>query len=162
MKKSNSLIEKIGFKTGFIIFLALVSYFLLMKFLGLSQILELRYFNFAILTVGICYGINKLKHELNEPDFYLKGWAQGLYISGVSILSFALFMAVYISYFDEPLMQHIRETTTLGYTLTNGFNIFLALFMENMAGAIVIILGAMQYFKSQGTVRSDTAVPMKK
>lgn len=158
MKTSPPSIEKIGFKTGFITFLSLVAYFMIMKLLGLSHILELRFFNFVILAVGICYGINKFKRESQESDFYLKGWAQGIFIAAVSIVLFALFMSLYLSYFDEPLMQHIRETTTLGVTIDTGFNIFFALFMEGMASAVVIILAAMQYFKSVGNPNNDAAL----
>lgn len=152
MKTSAPSIEKIGFKVGFITFLSLVAYFMIMKFFGLSHILELRFFNFVILTFGICYGIYKYKRELQESDFYMKGWGQGMFISVVSIVLFALFMSLYLSYFDEPLMQHIRETTTLGFTVASGFHVFFAIFMEGMASAVVITLAAMQYFKSVGKV----------
>lgn len=152
MKTSSPSIEKIGFKTGFITFIALVAYFMLMKFFGLSHILELRFFNFLILIVGICYGINKFKSDVHEPDFYMKGWAQGIFISAVSLVLFALFMSIYLSYFDEALMQHIRETTTMGFNASTGMHIFFAVLMEGMAAAVVITLGAMQYFKSEGKV----------
>jgi hypothetical protein len=152
MKTSAPSIEKIGFKVGFITFLSLVAYFMIMKFFGLSHILELRFFNFVILTFGICYGIYKYKRELQESDFYMKGWGQGMFISVVSIVLFALFMSLYLSYFDEPLMQHIRDTTTLGFTVASGFHVFFAIFMEGMASAVVITLAAMQYFKSIGKV----------
>ncbi|MES2397193.1 MAG: DUF4199 domain-containing protein [Bacteroidota bacterium] len=152
MKTSAPSIEKIGFKVGFITFLSLVAYFMIMKFFGLSHILELRFFNFVILTFGICYGIYKYKRELQESDFYMKGWGQGMFISVVSIVLFALFMSLYLSYFDEPLMQHIRDTTTLGFTVASGFHVFFAIFMEGMASAVVITLAAMQYFKSVGKV----------
>lgn len=149
MKTSSPSIEKIGFKVGFVTFLSLVAYFMIMKFLGLSHVLELRFFNIVILAVGICYGINKIKRALQESDFYLKGWAEAMFVSVVSTVLFALFMSLYLSYFDEPLMQHIRETTTLGFTVASGFHVFFAVFMEGMASAVVITLAAMQYFKTK-------------
>lgn len=152
MKTSAPSIEKIGFKVGFITFLSLVAYFMLMKFFGLSHILELRFFNFVILTVGICYAIYRLKHKLHESDFYLKGWGEGMIVSIVSIFLFALFMSIYLSYFDVTLMQHIREVTTLGFNATSGMHVFFAILMEGMAAAVVITLAAMQYFKSVGKV----------
>lgn len=150
MKTSSPSIEKIGFKVGFITFLSLVAYFMIMKFLGLSHVLELRFFNFLILTFGICYGINKYKNDAHESEFYMKGWAQGIFISVVSLVLFALFMSIYLSYFDDSLMQHIRETTTMGFNATTGMHVFFAVLMEGMAAAVVITLGAMQYFKSEG------------
>jgi hypothetical protein len=66
-------------------------------------------------------------------------------------------MSVYISYFDESLLQHIRETTTIGANAT-GFHLFFAIIMEGMASAAVITLSAMQYFKSEGRVKHRTTV----
>lgn len=149
MKTSTPSIEKIGFKVGFITFLSLVAYFMIMKFFGLSHVLELRFFNFVILAIGIGYGINKLKNELQESDFYMQGWGEGMIISLVSIILFALFMSIYLSYFDEELMQHIREVTTLGFNATTGMHVFFAILIEGIASAVVITLGAMQYFKSK-------------
>lgn len=158
MQTSSPSIEKIGFKTGVITFVALVTYFLTMKFFGLSQVLELRFFNFLIIAVGICYGINKFKREAHESDFYLKGWAQGVFIAVVSIVLFALFMSIYLAYFDEELMQHIRETTTMGFNASTGLHVFFAVLMEGMASAVVITLGAMQYFKSEGKVKKNATL----
>jgi|GEM_PF-486436 len=156
MKTSSPSIEKTGFKTGFITFLALLAYFMIMKFLGLSHILELRFFNFVILAVGICYGINKFKHDSHESDFYLKGWAIGMVVSFVSLFLFALFMSFYLIYFDKSLMEEIQKTTTLGFTFTSGLNIFFSIIMEGMASASIITLAAMAYYTSYGKVKTDS------
>ncbi len=157
MKTSFPSIEKIGVRVGLTIFFSLVAYFMLMKWLGLSHILELRFFNFVILAVGICYGINKFKHDSHESDFYLKGWGQGIFIAIVAIVLFALFMGIYINYFDAALLQRIRETTNIGSEAT-GFHLFFAVLMEGMASASVITLAAMQYFKSVGKAKHRTPV----
>lgn len=157
MKTSFPSIEKIGIRVGLTIFFGLVVYFMLMKWLGLSHILELRFFNFVILAVGICYGINKFKHDSHESDFYLKGWGQGIFIAVVAIVLFALFMSLYINFIDKELLQRIRETTTIGVEAT-GFHLFFAILMEGMASAAVITLSAMQYFKSVGKAKHRTPV----
>lgn len=155
MKTSFPSIERIGIRVGLTLFLSLVAYFMIMKWLGLSHILELRFFNIVILAVGICYGINKLKHDSHESDFYLKGWGQGIFIAIVAIVLFALFISLYISYFDTELLQRIRETTTIGAEAT-GFHLFFAILMEGMASAAVITLAAMQYYKSVGKAKHRT------
>jgi hypothetical protein len=157
MKTIFPSIEKIGLQTGIVTFITLVAYFMIMKWLGLSEILELRFFNFVILTVGICYGINKFRHDSHESEFYLKGWGQGIFIAVVAVVLFALFMSIYISYFDEPLLQRIRQTTTIG-THATGFHIFFAILMEGMASAAVITLAAMQYFKIEGRAKHHTTI----
>jgi len=158
MKTSPPSIEKTGFKIGLMTFLSLVAYFMIMKFLGLSHVLEFRFINFLIIAFGVCYGINKFKRESQEKDFYLKGWGLGLFVSAVSTILFALFMSIYLSYFDDSLMQHIRETTTLGFTVASGLNVFFAIFMEGMASAVIITFAAMQYFKSVGDGKNDLSI----
>jgi hypothetical protein len=153
MKTKFSPIERIGLVTGLVTSLALTAYFMIMKAFGLEQILELRFFNFIIISVGICYAINKLKKELHAEEFYLQGWAVGMYTSAVSVLPFATFMAFYITYFDIPLIHQIKQQMNL--QMVNGITIFAAIFMEGMASSVAITLAAMQYFKSPGDVKSE-------
>ena len=150
MKKLPS-IEKNGLVIGLVTSLTLVMYFMLMKLLGLDQVLELRFFNLIILTSAVCYGINKLKKELHEEEFYLKGWAQGILISAVAAISFGVFMSFYISYFDAPLMLEVQRQMNI--QTMNGVVVFMAIMMEGMASGVVITLCAMQYFKSPDDVK---------
>jgi len=150
MKTTAPSLERIGFKTGLITFVALLGFFMIMKLLGFADVLELRFFNGIILAIGVCYGINKFKRELNEDEFYLKGIAQGFYIAAVAVTSFALFMSIYISFFDISLLQHIKDRYPNMGTSLNGFTIFLSIFMEGMASSAIITFAAMQYFKRSG------------
>lgn len=155
MKTRTPSIERIGFQVGLITCICMIGYFFLMNLLNLEQMLELRFFNFVIMAVGICYGIRKLKLQMHGTEFYMRGWAQGLYISAVAVGLFALFMTLYLHYFDTALMDHIRENALSGQSI-NGLTIFITIIIEGMAGCSVIILAAMQYFKSPGTVKSET------
>jgi hypothetical protein len=152
MKKSVS-IEKIGFVIGLINAAALIAYFFAMKALNLAQIIELRFFNILIVAVGIIIGINYLKSRLHEQEFYLKGLAQGMIITVVTVVAFAAFMTVYLTYIDMPLMEEISKRVPYTGTL-NGMVIFIAIFMEGMASGAIITFSAMQYLKSQGTVKT--------
>ena len=135
--------------TGLITSLALIGYFMLMKLFGLEQVLELRFFNAIILAFGICNGIIRLKRELHEDEFYLKGLMQGFYISVIAVISFGLFMSFYLSFFDVALLEHIRQKSTVGMSI-NGVSIFVVIFMEGMASAVIVTFAAMQYFKRAG------------
>lgn len=152
MKKSISM-EKIGLATGLITSLALVAYFFAMKALGLAQVVELRFFNILIIAAGVIYGINNLKHKLHEQEFYLKGLAQGMIITVVTVVSFALFMTIYLRYFDLGLMAEIGKRVPYTGSL-DSMVIFVAIFMEGMASGAIITFSAMQYLKSQGTVKT--------
>src|SRR3954465_9781032 len=126
-------IEKNAFVIGLITCAALLAYFFIMEAVGLGNVLELRFFNFIIVAVGVFYGIKKLKNDLHEDQFYLKGWAQGIYISAVCVVSFSVIMSIYIVYFDPFLVETIRKNTNIGNSL-NAFTLFVSLFMEGMAG----------------------------
>lgn len=152
MKKSVS-IERIGLIIGLLNTVALIAYFFAMKALNLAQVIELRFFNIIIVAISICYGIYYLKQKLHEQEFYLKGLAQGMIITVVSVLTFAIFMTVYLTYYDMPLMEEISKRVPYTGTL-NGMVIFISIFMEGMASGAIITFSAMQYFKSQGTVKT--------
>jgi hypothetical protein len=152
MKKSIS-IERTGLLIGLVTSAVLVAYFLAMKAMNLAQVIELRFFNFLIVAAGICYGINSLKQRLHEQEFYLKGLAQGMVIAVVTTVTFALFITVYLNYFDIQLMDDISKRVPYSGPL-NALVIFTSVFMEGMASGAIITFSAMQYFKSQGTVKT--------
>jgi hypothetical protein len=147
MESSKPTVESVGLKIGLLTSLALLGYFFIMKALGLSHIIELRIFNFLILGLGICYGIHKLKNELHEENFYLKGLMEGLLITVVALLPFAVFISFYLEYFDVELLKHIKSSLASGEYI-NGFSIFFVIGMEGMASGAIITYCAMQYFKS--------------
>jgi hypothetical protein len=147
MKALTSSVQKIGIKTGVITSLALIAYFLIMKFLGLERVLEFRYFNFFILLAAISYAINKLKHENEEEDFYLKGMAIGFYTSVVAIFIFSFFISFYLAFIDPSFMKYIQTTVSHGQ-LFNTPVVFLILFMEGLASGVIITFTMMQFFKS--------------
>lgn len=149
MKTISNQTERGSLQTGVSTFIGLVIYFMLMKWLHMEQVLELRFFNFVILTIGICYSINKGRKNSHDSEFYLEGWALGMKTAIIAILLFAFFISIYISSFDDTLLQRIKETTTL-HERANAFYIFFTILMEGMASAIVITLGAMQYYKIDG------------
>ncbi|MCW3103237.1 MAG: hypothetical protein JWO09_1677 [Bacteroidetes bacterium] len=151
--KKNISVERIGLATGLITSLALILYFFAMKALNLAQVVELRFFNFVIIATGVCYGINMLKTRLHEQEFYLKGLAQGMIITAVTVVVFALFITVYLRYFDHGLMDEIGRRVPYTGSL-DGLVIFVSIFMEGMASGAIITFSAMQYFKSEGRVKT--------
>ncbi len=74
----------------------------------------------------------------------------GIYISVVAVVLFSLFMSIYIMNFDPMLLEHIRENTSIGESMT-GFTLFISSFMEGMAGSLIITFASMQYLKREGS-----------
>jgi hypothetical protein len=151
--KNSASIEKIGLWTGLVTAFALIGYFFTMKALNLAQVIELRFFNFIIIAVGICYGIVSLKNRLNEQEFYLKGLAQGMIISLVATFVFDLFITVYLRYVDMPLMEEISRRVP--YTGLDTMIVFASIFMEGMASGAIITFAAMQYLKREANVKTE-------
>ena len=149
METTKNSIERVGLKVGLLTLLALIAYFFLMKALGLAHIFELRFFNFIILALGICYGIQKLKEALNEKDFYLKGLSEGMFISFVAVTLFGVFIGFYLEYFDVKLLEDIKLNSTMGNYM-NGLTIFIVITSEGIASGVIITLIAMQYYKVSG------------
>lgn len=146
--RKSSPIWSIGLKIGLLTCMALVAYFLLMKLFNLHMVLELRLFNFVILTGGICLGIYKLKHELREGEYYLQGLAQGFLIAVVAVTCFASFFVLYLLFFDHELLEHIRNAFSPNLTYINIMSVFIALIMEGFASGAIISFCVMQYFKT--------------
>lgn len=152
--KPSNAIEKVGIRIGLLITVVLIAYFMVMKYFGLEQVLELRLFNAVFVAAGVFYGIHKHQKSLaKEDEFYFDGWAQGMYIVAVSTISFALFMSIYISYFDVPLLKHIQASRSLGEYI-NGLTIFIALLTEGFISGVIITFAAAQYFAGRADEKS--------
>ena len=137
MKTKSPSIERIGLTAGIFTTLGLIAYFMFMKAIGLSQILELRFFNAIILATGIYFGIKNYKSKLTAKEFYLKGIAEGMFISAVSVSLFAIFMGIYLAYFDVALLEHIRSNMYFGNRI-DPLTVVFTLFLEGMASGAII------------------------
>jgi hypothetical protein len=148
--------EKIGIKYGLFTALGLVVYFLLMKLLGLSHIVELRFLNALILTLGIVFAIKNFKKMKNGNIGYFQGLGTAFLTALVATTLFASFMLLYIKAFDDNLIEVLSANNLFGerMTATPGLVIFIVLMLEGMISGFMIGFIAMQYFK-----RRDHKVP---
>lgn len=142
--------EAVAVTIGLLTSLTLVIYFWIMKLLGLHMMLELRFFNILIMSVAVFYGVKRYKDELQEEEFYLKGLGHAMMISVVTVLSFAIFMGFYLAYFDEALMNKVRESVSMGQYI-DPLTVVFVIFLEGMASSSIVSFAIMQYLKSQGT-----------
>lgn len=153
MKKSVS-IERIGLGVGLITAVCLAAYFMVMKALNLAHIVELRFFNILIMAFWVVFGILRLKNRTQEHEFYLKGLAEGMIITVTAVVSFSIFMTVYLTQIDQLLMQEISSRVPYSGTM-DGMVIFVSTFMEGMASGAIITFAAMQYLKRVGTFKTE-------
>jgi hypothetical protein len=148
--------EKIGLKYGFLTALGLIVYFVVMKLLGFAHILEFRFLNALILTLGIIMALKSLK-AINKGNIkYLQGLGTAFLTALVSTTLFAVFMLIYIKGFDDSLVKVLSADRMIGERIesTPGLVVFMVLMLEGVISGFMIGFIAMQYFK-----RPDHQVP---
>ncbi len=148
--------EKIGLKYGLFTAIGLIAYFLLMTLIGMAHIVELRFLNALIMTVGIIVALRAHRRSKRGDIGYLSGLGTAFLTSLVATLLFATFMLVYIKTFDENLLKVLTDNRLVGERVasTPGLVIFMVLMLEGVISGAMIGFIAMQFFK-----RPDHTVP---
>ncbi|PVY40830.1 DUF4199 domain-containing protein [Pontibacter virosus] len=148
--------EKIGLKYGLFTAFALIAYFLLMKLIGLEQIIELRFLNGLIMAIGVTLSIRGLKKMRQGDIGYFEGLGTGIITSALATVLFAVFMVVYIKAFDDGLLEVLAGEQFFGdrMAITPGIVIFMVLMLEGVISGFMVSFIAMQWFK-----RRDHKVP---
>ncbi len=143
MSNENISLEKVAIKYGLMVFGSLVLYFLVMKWLGLFEIHELRGLNFFILIVGIWKALTYYKKEANLE--YFEGIGLGALTSVIAVIPFALFIFFYLQA-DTQFMANIKATEAFGQYLNPYILAFLIAFEGGISG-VMVSFGMMQYLK---------------
>ena len=148
--------EKIGLKYGLLTAIGLIGYFFIMKMIGLSHIVELRFLNAVILSFGIVVALRGFRKAKNEHFGYLSGLGLAFLTSLVATLIFSAFMLIYIKTFDNSLLNVLSNNSLVGERIssTPGLVIFMVLMLEGIISGAMIGFIAMQFFK-----RPDHTVP---
>ncbi|MFD2245075.1 DUF4199 domain-containing protein [Pontibacter ruber] len=141
--------EKIGIKYGLFTAAGLIVYFLLMKLVGLSHIVELRFVNGVIMAIGISIAIKAYKDSVKGMIGYFKGLGVGIITSIVATVLFAAFMLVFIKVFDDSLLEVLSADRYFGERMdvTPGIVIFTVLILEGVISGFMISFIAMQWFR---------------
>lgn len=140
------------YKTAGFTALALIIFFLLMKFLSLITIVELRFFNFLIIYLGVRYVLMETKKNNNGKLEYLQGMGTGFLTAVLTALFFGIFVLLYLQFIDAKLMQFIIETQPFG-TYLNPASASLVVVMEGAASGAIIVFALMHLLnkdKDQG------------
>lgn len=121
--------DRIAESYGLRIAAGLVACFMLMRLLGLSHIVELRFLNLAILSVGVYAALKKFKKDHGDALHYFRGLITGVATAGIGALLFGLFLFSYMQ-IDADLMQAIKENDPMGRYL----NPYMAAFIVVLEG----------------------------
>lgn len=146
MKPTISL-EKVAFKYGILTFFGLSIYFLLMKLLGLFQIVELRYLNFFIMVSGILLALQYYKNNSTSGLNYFEGLGLGTLTAMIASVPFSIFIFFYLQ-IDTDFMLLINEKEDFGKYL-NPYIIGFLIAFEGTTSGVMISFGLMQYLKNK-------------
>lgn len=92
----------------------LIVYFLIMKFAGLLNVVELRLLNLFILVAGIYMALKKFKASHEDHLNYFRALVTGVATGAIGSMVFAFFLFIYVSFLDTAFMQHIIEHEPMG------------------------------------------------
>ena len=144
-------IEKIGLQKGFVTFLLLGSYFLVMKATGLVHMIEFRLLNVFIMFYG-CYTAVKIA-KANLEDFnFLKGYGAGLLTALTASILFTFFGLLYIELINPSFINEIRSEGMLGI-YQNKYIAVGQIFIEGAASGILLTHISVMRFKK--TISED-------
>jgi hypothetical protein len=145
MQRKN-VIENIGIRYGLLSAAGFIAFFLLMRAVGLAQVLELRAFNFFILVTGIAFAIQKLRREENGSVPYLEGLVCGALTVLVSVVVFSVFIFAYLQFISPEFMAYIQQHGMFGRFL-NPVMAAVSIFIEGTFSGLIVSFGIMQYMK---------------
>jgi hypothetical protein len=139
---------QLAIKVGLLTSLCLIAYFLLMNYLNLIQIIELRALNFLILGLSLFLAFRYYQAKTKRKMAYLQGLLFGLSATAFSVVPFALFMGVYFGWIDQSLLTKLKDNAPVLGAYISPVKIACATAFEGIASGMVISFGLMQYFKN--------------
>ncbi|MFI5219523.1 MAG: hypothetical protein ACHQNT_08535 [Bacteroidia bacterium] len=125
------------YKTSAIAILVLIAYFMIIKLIGWSEIVELRFFNVLVMLFAIKHIVKKEIYIDKGGEDLLTVLMYGVFTSIVISAGFSAFIFFNLSYADVTLMQHIKETQLFGAYL-NPLSASLVTFLEGVVSGVVV------------------------
>jgi hypothetical protein len=107
----------------------LIGFFLVMKLVGLSHVVELRLLNLFILSGGVYMALKRFKHTHEDRLNYFRGLVTGVATAAIGSLVFAFFLFLYMK-LDTDMMLFIIENEPMGRYM----NPYIAAFIVALEG----------------------------
>ena len=136
---------------GFIIFIGIALFFLLMEVANLSDQVYLRLFNF----VFVIYGINrtiKLNYEDHIDGYFtnlLSGILTGIVSLALGLISFVAYVEYQSNSNDVDYLQHFAGSYLLGGGEPSIYQFCAGLMVEGIASSVIVSFALMQFWKSK-------------
>ncbi|WP_452229014.1 MULTISPECIES: DUF4199 domain-containing protein [unclassified Lacinutrix] len=131
--------------------IALIAYFLILKFLGLHTNPWFRMLNGLFMGYGIYASMKRYKSISGGEFNYINGFKVGLITGFLATFSFALFMGIYMFHIDVDFMNTLLKDWFDDGGYGGGILIFVII-VEGLASSIVLTLTFMQILKNSTKV----------
>ena len=139
--------QNIAIKYGLLVGVAHIAFFLIMRLVNLTNIVELSYLSGIFLIIGITVALSKYKKLRGGFIRYFDGLGIGVITAFVSSLILALFLVFYVTVLDRAYLEMLQASALF----PEGMSI-LAMFWITIAHGtwpgFIIGFIAMQWFKS--------------
>ena len=147
MNSSSSVAIKYGVFTS----IALIVYFLIIKFLGLHTNPWFRMLNGLFMGYGIYMAIKNYKTIFGNDFNYINGFKVGLITGFFATFVFALFMGIYMFHIDVDFMNILLKDWFKNSSYGGGILIFVII-VEGLASSTILTLTFMQILKNSTKV----------
>ncbi len=137
--------SKIIWVQTFKIYLCIIVYFLLMKLLGLDDVVELRLVNFIFVLWGVNGAVRKNVHINKEYD-YFQNISISLSTASLAVILSTVSLAIYLQFISPSFIKVLETSFVWGNNLTAPMAVF-AVFFEGMGSAVITSFIIMQYWK---------------
>jgi hypothetical protein len=108
----------------------LIVYFLIMKFAGLLNVVELRLLNLVIQVAGVYLALRTFKRTHQDHLNYFRALVTGVATAAMGAIIFAAFLFIYMQFIDTAFMQFIIDNEPMGRFL----NPYMASFIIGLEG----------------------------
>ena len=105
------------YKVAAITAASLIAFFLLMKLVNLSTVVELRFLNIFIVLFGVRYILLRKREDNGGKLEYLNGMMAGFMTAFLAAVIFAAFIFIYLNV-DTSFMLFLKNTQPFGAYLT--------------------------------------------
>jgi len=137
---------KIIINNALLIFGGIVAFFFLMKILGLENVSELRFLNFAFVFWGINRAI-KTNMDRNKESQYFTNFSIGAATSIAAVALTIIGLIIYVDFINPEFMTVLEDSSFWGQNLSLGLVIF-AFAIEGIASSVICSFILMQYYKN--------------
>lgn len=131
----------------------LIGFFLIMKLVGLSHIVELRLLNLLILTGGVYMALKRFRATHDELN-YFRGLITGVTTAAIGSMVFAFFLFLYMQ-LDKSMMQSIIENEPMGRYMNPYIASFIVA-LEGVFSGILVTFILMNYFGAEKSEVSES------